>query len=184
VGQVVRGPAYAFVEPLEPVDCRRLAEEVVQSLQPLAAAKRLVLAVEPPGDAPEMAVADRRVLSQILVNLVNNAIKFTDAGGVRICLSRAPGGAVRIAVRDTGPGIPGADLSRIFHAYERSATTAKASCGGTGLGLHISQKLAGLLGATLTVTSTVGVGSTFTVSLTARAETPRLVSTSAHADTR
>ena len=114
-----------------------------------------------------IATADRRALGQILINLVNNAIKFTDTGEVRVCLTPATddGGALRIAVRDTGPGIPEADLDRIFRAFERSATTAKASDEGTGLGLHISQKLAELLNATITVSSVVGAGSTFTVSL-------------------
>jgi PAS domain S-box-containing protein len=152
---------------LEPVDCRRVADEVVQSLQPLADAKGLRLAIHPPDDAPAIATADRRALGQILINLVNNAIKFNDAGEVRVTLIRAtdPAGSLRIVVRDTGPGIPEADRDRIFRAFERSAATAKATDEGTGLGLHISQKLAELLHATITLSSVVGEGSAFTVSL-------------------
>jgi protein-histidine pros-kinase len=150
---------------LEPVDCRAVAEEVVLSLQQLAEGKGIKLRIEGP-DAPMVATADPRVLGQILINLINNAIKFTDTGVVRVCLIPPDrGGGIRIAVCDTGPGIPETDLVRIFSAFERSASTAKTSDEGTGLGLHISQKLANLLRATLTVSSVVGTGSTFTVSL-------------------
>jgi two-component system sensor histidine kinase/response regulator len=137
-------------------------------LEPLASGKGLTLTIEPPDDALAVATADRRALGQILINLVNNAIKFTEAGDVRISLTRPahPGGSLLIAVRDTGPGIPEPDQARIFRAFERSAATAKSTDEGTGLGLHISQKLAELLHSTITVSSVVGEGSTFTVSLT------------------
>ncbi|MDQ1752692.1 MAG: hypothetical protein QOE71_3748 [Pseudonocardiales bacterium] len=150
---------------LEPVDCGSVADEVVQGLQPLAEGKGIALSVDP-SDAPMVATSDRRALGQILINLVNNAIKFTDSGDV--CVRLMPpdgGGMVQISVSDTGPGIPDADLARIFRAFERSAVTAKASDEGTGLGLHISQRLAELLGASITVSSVLGEGSTFTVSL-------------------
>jgi signal transduction histidine kinase len=150
---------------LESVDCRSVADEVVQGLQPLADDKAITLSVEA-ADVPLVARSDRRALGQILINLVTNAIKFSDSGTVRDCVLPASGGdLLRIAVRDTGPGIPEEDLSRIFSAFERSATTAKSSDEGTGLGLHISQKLAELLGATITVSSVLGEGATFTVSL-------------------
>ena len=74
-------------------------------------------------------------------------------------------GPLRITVRDSGPGIPQADLARIFRAFERSTASAKATDEGTGLGLHISLKLAELLNGAITVSSVVGEGSTFTVSL-------------------
>jgi protein-histidine pros-kinase len=155
---------------LDAVDCRRVADEVVQSLQPLADGKGLTLTIEAPDDTPMVATADRRALGQMLINLVNNAIKFTDTGEVCVRLIAPPegGGPPRIAVQDTGPGIPQADLARIFRAFERSAATAKASDEGTGLGLHISQKLAELLYATITVSSVVGEGSTFTISFDER----------------
>jgi PAS domain S-box-containing protein len=151
---------------LEPVDCRRVVEEIVQSLQPLADSKGLALRVEASENTPAVAIADRRALGQILINLVNNAIKFTDSGEVRVRLLPASDGPLRIEVQDTGSGIPQEDLDRVFCAFERSAATAKASDEGTGLGLHISQKLAELLHATITVSSVVGQGSTFAVSLT------------------
>jgi signal transduction histidine kinase len=151
---------------LEPVDCRRVIEEVLQSLQPLAQDKGLELRVET-FDGSVTATADRRALGQILINLVNNAIKFTNTG--EVCVSLIPAaddhGPLRITVRDSGPGIPQADLARIFRAFERSTASAKAYDEGTGLGLHISQKLAELLNGTITVSSLVGEGSTFTISL-------------------
>jgi PAS domain S-box-containing protein len=151
---------------LEPVDCRRVVEEVVQSLQQLAEGKGVVLTFQSP-DVPVIAQSDRRALGQILINLVNNAIKFTEVGTVQVALLPSGGDAepVRITVCDTGPGIPAADQDRIFRAFERSAITAKATEEGTGLGLHICLKLAELLRASLSVASVVGVGSTFTVSL-------------------
>ena len=151
---------------LEPVDCLRVIEEVVQSLQPLAQSKGLALHVKTL-DGPVTATADRRALGQILINLVNNAIKFTDTG--EVCLTLIPAaaaqGPVRITVHDSGPGIPQADLGRIFRAFERSTASAKATDEGTGLGLHISLKLAELLNGTITVSSVLGEGSDFTVSL-------------------
>ena len=153
---------------LEPVDCLSVVEEVVQSLQPLAQAKGLAALRVETFEGPVTAMADRRALGQILINLVNNAIKFTDSG--EVCLSLIPAaegqGLTRIAVRDSGPGIPEADLSRIFRAFERTAATAKATDEGTGLGLHISLKLVELLNGTISVSSVVGEGSTFTVALT------------------
>jgi protein-histidine pros-kinase len=151
---------------LEPVDCLQVIQDVVQSLQPLAEGKGITLRIEA-SEGPATATADRRALGQILINLVNNAIKF--AGPGEICLSLIPAvadqGHMQITVRDHGPGIPQADLARIFRAFERSAASAKASDEGTGLGLHISLKLAELLNGTLTVSSVVGEGSTFTVTL-------------------
>ena len=78
----------------------------------------------------------------------------------------ANGEGLRIEVRDTGPGVPEIDLQRIFRAFERSAATTKASDEGTGLGLHISHKLAELIDAAINVSSVVGQGSVFTVTLT------------------
>ncbi|MET0492002.1 MAG: PAS domain S-box protein [Actinoplanes sp.] len=151
---------------LEPVDCLRVIEEVVQSLQPLAEGKGLTLRVES-FEGPVGATADRRALGQILINLVNNAIKFTDSGEILLSLipAAAVHGPLRITVSDAGTGIPPEDHARIFRAFERSAASAKATDEGTGLGLHISMKLVELLNGTLTVSSAVGEGSTFTVTL-------------------
>ena len=147
------------------VDCGQVAVGVMTSLQPLANDKNLKLSVEVP-DAEVIARSDARALSQILINLVNNAIKFTEAGDVRVCVrERRNGTPAQIAVIDTGPGIEPDDLHRIFSAFERGPESASLSQEGTGLGLHIAQKLSELIGATITVTSTPGTGSTFVISL-------------------
>jgi len=149
---------------LEPVGCAALIDEVAGSLRPLADAKGLELQVRHPEDVA--ALADRRALSQILINLVNNAIKFTESGKVRISLlPGARGEPHRIAVADTGPGILASDHERIFHAFQRTDRATRRGDEGTGLGLHISSKLAELLGATITVASAPGEGSTFTVAV-------------------
>ncbi|GAA2692031.1 PAS domain-containing sensor histidine kinase [Actinoplanes palleronii] len=150
---------------LVPVDCRAVVDAVVQSLEPLAETHHVTLHVEGP-EVPVSATADKRALSQIVVNLVNNAIKFAEGSQVRIRLTlQESGDRIQISVHDTGPGIPETDLDRIFCAFERSAATAKATDEGTGLGLHISQKLAELMNSTVTVASVVGEGSTFAISL-------------------
>jgi protein-histidine pros-kinase len=109
--------------------------------------------------------ADRRALSQILINLVGNSIKFTDQGTVEIRLERRVGAAVEIAVADTGIGIPESERDRLFQAFMQLDSGSAKRHEGTGLGLHISHRLTALMGGHITVTSRVGVGSTFTVML-------------------
>jgi protein-histidine pros-kinase len=111
---------------------------------------------------------DRRALSQIVLNLVNNAIKFTDRGGVRLQAGRRvldSSAAIEISVSDTGIGIRAEDQARVFEAFTRVEDAAHGRREGTGLGLHLSQKLAGLLGGRISVDSEYGKGSTFTVQL-------------------
>jgi two-component system, sensor histidine kinase and response regulator len=126
---------------LESVDCRGLLDEVVAGLRPLADEKRLALEVH--SDPKSVALnCDRRAVSQILINLTNNAIKFTDEGSVRIKLGQRSAGARRVtrfAVSDTGRGIAPADLERLFAAFEQIGADARR-VEGTGLGLHISQR--------------------------------------------
>jgi PAS domain S-box-containing protein len=148
----------------ESIDCRDVVQEVVQSMRPLAEQKGLSLVDALPGEEC-IAVADRRALGQILINLVHNAIKFTTAGEVAIGLRRAAGGRPwMLRVRDTGPGIAAEERARIFDAFERSAAARKHGEEGTGLGLYISHRLAELMGLQIRVTSVPGEGSTFYVS--------------------
>lgn len=145
------------------IDCRSVVREVVQSMRPLAEQKGLRLVVELPAE-PCVAVADRRALGQIMLNLVHNAIKFTAEGEVRIGLSRPTGaGSVTLRVSDTGPGIGAEDRARIFNAFERGSASRGAGDEGTGLGLYISHKLAELMGLQLKVSSVPGTGSVFEV---------------------
>lgn len=140
----------------------RFLEQVVDSLRPLARDKDIKLSVEVPSDFPEI-VTDQRMLNQIVVNLVSNAIKFTPEGSVRV-IARRNGTSVHIAVEDTGIGIPPEDLPFVFEEFHRSSRPGPRPPG-TGLGLAISKRLAELLGGKITVQSKENIGSTFTLVL-------------------
>jgi len=150
---------------LEDVDCASVVQTVLTSLQPLADDKGLDLAVLAPGE-PVVVISDARALGQILINLVNNAIKFTEEGRVLVGVNPVDGDhPARITVTDTGRGISKGDLERIFLAFNRGHDQASGAQEGTGLGLHISQKLAALIKATITVESEPGHGTTFAIVL-------------------
>lgn len=149
---------------LEPVVCQPVLRDVVTTLTPMAQGKGLALELAMPDE--DLSVrADRRAVSQILLNLTNNAIKFTDTGLVRIVLlpPLAANDPVEIRVTDTGLGIREEDQQRLFKAF--SQLDASAGRQGTGLGLHLSQKLAELIGGAIGVTSEYGKGSTFMLRL-------------------
>ena len=152
---------------LEPVDCKTLVEEVSATLEMEARRKGLAFALHtPPVDV--LLLTDRRALSQILINLVGNAIKFTQQGRVDVVLQdlQLPTGrAVQLRVQDTGPGIPLQEQPRLFEAFSRVERADRRHHEGTGLGLHLSRKLAEALGGTLGFDSTEGLGSTFTLQL-------------------
>lgn len=111
---------------------------------------------------------DRRALSQILLDLTNNAVKFTEHGHVCLALSQHQAeGRTRteICIRDTGIGIQPEDQTKLFQAFTQVDASTKRRYEGTGLGLHLSQKLAELLGGQITFQSAYGTGSTFTLVL-------------------
>ncbi|HZE59389.1 MAG TPA: ATP-binding protein, partial [Burkholderiales bacterium] len=149
--------------------CLAIIEEAVATLLPMAEAKGLRLGfAAPAGDV--LAQTDRRALSQIAINLINNGIKFTESGSVHVELARrrVDGKAVvEISVADTGVGIRDEDQAKLFAAFARLDTGTGKSYEGTGLGLHLSQKLAGLLGGTISLRSEYRKGSTFTLRLAA-----------------
>jgi PAS domain S-box-containing protein len=151
----------------ERVSCQTVIDEVASALSPLAVAKGLTFEVTP---APQDCIVqtDRRALSQILINLTNNAIKFTEKGHVSLDVARRDGDGwtrTEIRIRDTGAGIPPEDKARLFQAFEQIESTASRRHEGTGLGLYLSQKLAALLGGKITCDSERGRGTTFTVVL-------------------
>jgi protein-histidine pros-kinase len=146
---------------LEPCDCRRVIEHVVSTLGPQAQAKGLRLVAEMPA-APVWAHSDARALSQIVLNLAANAVKFTQTGEVRLRL-RDMGPQVEFAVIDTGVGIRKEDLDKLFAAFAQVDTSRDKRLEGSGLGLHLSRRLAELLGGRLEVRSEFGKGSTFTL---------------------
>jgi signal transduction histidine kinase len=142
-------------------------QEVVASVhsavESLAKEKHIALKVEL---APELPVAhgDERKLTQVLLNLVGNAIKFTDQGEVAIKASAA-NGSITVAVRDSGPGIAEADQAKIFQEFQQADSSVTRQKGGTGLGLTISKRIVELHGGHIWVESSPGHGSTFTFAL-------------------
>jgi protein-histidine pros-kinase len=142
-----------------------LVEEVIATLRPTAEAKGLgLLAPEP--SAPLRVWADRRALRQILFNLLNNAIKFTECGSVTVALAATDGG-VAIEVIDTGPGIAAEDQERLFQSFVQLTTPGRGRAEGTGLGLYLSRRLAELQNGRVTLHSEPGQGSRFVVWLPA-----------------
>ncbi len=150
---------------LSDVDLRVLAAEVCETMMPLALEKGLTLAPAVAADLPLVA-ADRAKLSRVLDNLLANAIKFTPKGGrVELRIERADADTLRLAVSDTGVGIPADDLARLFDKYEQARSRATRGEKGTGLGLYITKQLVELHGGEITVESQVGQGSTFSFTL-------------------
>lgn len=149
-------------------DLRQMLAEVVVMLQEPAGAKRLTLRLDYASDLPARVVGSAGPLRQIVVNLAANAIKFTDSGRVTIRVSGLAStdtAHVRIAVEDTGRGIPRDQQARIFDAFVQLDPNAQAGRAGLGLGLAISQRLARLMGSVITVDSRPGLGSAFALSL-------------------
>jgi PAS domain S-box-containing protein len=151
---------------LEPVRCQPVLEEVAATLRPAAVAKGLSIVIDVEGDIG--VIADRRALQQIVLNLGSNAVKFSSEGLVQL-LARTvdAGGApkVEIAVADQGVGISAQDQSRLFRAFTQVGERSRRPAEGTGLGLHLSRKLAELMNGDLGVASEPGRGSRFSLLL-------------------
>jgi signal transduction histidine kinase len=141
---------------------------VVSAVEPLAAEKRLAFKAEVAPDLPT-GRGDGRRLSQVLLNLVGNAIKFTDTGEVAIRASTT-NGAFTVAVCDTGPGIPSADQAKIFEEFQQADSSITRKKGGTGLGLSIAKRIIEMHGGRLWVESEPGKGSIFYFTLPVRVE--------------
>ncbi len=156
----------------EAVDLAGLVGEVSAIVEPLANERGLLLHV-PDDVSPPTLVTDPRKLRQILVNLLGNAVKFTERGSVGFALERA-GGAVLLHVRDTGIGIEPALHEAIFEPFRQVDGGMTRAAPGTGLGLTVSRELARLLGGDILVQSAPGRGSTFTVRLPEMPEVPEI----------
>jgi PAS domain S-box-containing protein len=148
----------------EAVLLRDVVEDVVEELRPQAEAKGLELSVAVARDLPAI-VTDPRLVRVVAANLVGNAVKFTDAGGVLVTVSPGDDGQQRIAVTDTGPGIPDEDQARIFQPFEQRDPVHMKHLPGVGLGLALVREIAAALGARVELDSAVGKGSTFAVIL-------------------
>jgi signal transduction histidine kinase len=140
-----------------------IAQTVRSTLEPLATDKKLAFKVEVPTGLPS-GHGDGRRLTQVLINLVGNAIKFTDTGEVAI-KAEANNGAFHVSVRDTGPGISAADQTKLFQEFQQADNAITRKKGGTGLGLAISKRIIEMHGGKIWVESQVGQGSTFAFTL-------------------
>ena len=156
---------------LAPVHCQQLVGEVADTLRPLAAQKGLQVLVEVP-EQPVVLQTDRRALAQIMINLANNAIKFTEKGMVKLTLAQRSDEdnalITEFSVADSGSGIKEEDQAKLFQAFSQLDNTSTRHAEGAGLGLYLSQNLANLLGGSLFFSSDFGKGSTFTLALKCR----------------
>ncbi|MFZ2987182.1 ATP-binding protein [Ideonella sp.] len=143
---------------------REFLDDLVRMVEPQAKAKGLGFELQTAGRVPTYIRADAKRLRQILINLLGNAIRFTDQGRVILRMDHSRE-VTRIQVIDTGSGIAEQDLERIFLPFERGSAGRRSGDSGTGLGLTITHLLTQLMGGELTVSSQPGVGSTFTVRL-------------------
>jgi two-component system phosphate regulon sensor histidine kinase PhoR len=152
---------------VEVVPVQAVIEAVMPSLQPRAAEKPLTLETElaPPADGDFTVAAERAAVEQVLSNLVDNAIKYTPAGGRVRVAARALPGLVELVVADTGPGIPAEHLPRLFERFYRVDNARSRELGGTGLGLSIVKHLVAAHGGEVRVESEVGHGTRFLVLL-------------------
>ena len=148
-------------------DLRAMAGDVIELWLEGAKAKQLDLDWFADDDLPALVLGDETRVRQIVMNLVSNALKFTEAGGVRLEISTAPGadgdGGVEIRVIDTGIGLSPEQLRGLFRPYVQAESSTSRKYGGTGLGLAICRDLAGRMGGTIEVHSEPGQGSTFRV---------------------
>jgi CheY-like chemotaxis protein/two-component sensor histidine kinase len=160
----------------EPVDLRDLLREVEALMRPQAQLKSLALHIDADPGVPEKVRADRTRVKQILFNLVNNAVKFSDRGVVVVDLHRASDDEGRelleFVVTDTGIGMDQATLDRLFKRFSQGDESRSRRHGGTGLGLEISRSLARLMGGDVTAKSVPGEGSSFSFRLPLQALAP------------
>ncbi len=160
------------------VDLSAAAQKLMTLWTPKAAERTLTLDVELDPRLPQAIRIDELRLTQILFNLISNAVKFTTQGGVRVMIRQVesldpdadgPRAAICFEVTDTGPGMTKDVVRRLFQSFEQAHASVAHKFGGTGLGLAISRRLAELMGGVLTAETTLGVGSTFRLTLPLRA---------------
>ena len=167
IGKIQSG---RYVFSIEPLDLKDLGSEILEEVLPLAEAKGLTLSKEFSQNSFPMET-DRSGLRRILYNLMGNALKFTEHGGVKISVNSmaggvgSPAGVVGIRVEDTGCGIEAYQLGKIFDEFYQVDGSGSNTAPGTGLGLSICQRLVKLLGGEITVESEVGRGTVFSVTL-------------------
>ena len=156
---------------LEDYSVENMVQSVVASTGSLASAKGIKVNTSIPEQLP-LGRGDERRLTQVLVNLISNAIKFTDTGSIDVCV-KAIDGEFNIAVSDTGPGIAPEDREKIFEEFHQVDNSSTRKKGGTGLGLSISRRLVDMHGGRIDLDSTLGVGSTFSIIIPVRVNEQR-----------
>lgn len=153
-------------DPVDIVDC---VQGAVELLAPRAFQKQLQLAWSIAPDMPRQFLGDETRLRQILLNLLGNAVKYTETGGISVWVGAEPEGddvdRIEVVIRDTGPGLSDEARARIFMEFERGVSDGAQHESGTGLGLAIAQRLAQRMGGGIDVTSTPGAGATFTLAV-------------------
>jgi signal transduction histidine kinase len=151
---------------IEPCNLHEIIEDVMHITSSLANEKQIAVYIEPDSDKDVVITADRTRLRQVLINLVNNSIKFTNTGSVSVMTVRDESN-VMLKVKDTGVGIPPAELETIFQEFTQVDTSTTRKVGGTGLGLPISRRLIQMHGGRLWGESSGidGEGATFYVIL-------------------
>jgi CheY-like chemotaxis protein/CHASE3 domain sensor protein len=147
----------------EPVSLNRLTSGLRQLFQPIAREKKLTFDIQIAPRCPESIATDPQRLEQVLKNLLSNAFKFTETGGVEFAIKRAGDDKIALSVIDSGIGISDEQQRNVFEAFHQADGTISRKYGGTGLGLSISRELARLLGGTIELKSREGQGSTFTL---------------------
>jgi len=165
----------------QPMSPREMAESVVELLASRAFTKGIGIGCHVAPDVPHLILADPGRVRQVMLNLVGNAIKFTDSGGVLVSVERSSGAGgemIRFAVSDTGPGLRRADIERIFDEFEQVDGSSTRAHGGAGLGLAISRRIVSAMGGTIAVTSDFGRGSEFSFEIPATDSTGPSVSRS------
>ena len=155
-----------------------LLDEVAKQVEPMVRTKKLAFGVSVRETCPPMET-DKTKVKQILLNLLSNAIKFTNDGSVRVEVT-CPRDGVRIDVIDTGVGIKLEDIEIIWEDFRQLDQSRTRSYGGTGLGLSITKRLTRQLGGQIEVTSVVGKGTTFSVTLPVRLSAAALPTATGH----
>jgi signal transduction histidine kinase len=153
---------------LDDYSMKDVVHSVYSAVEPLAADKKIAFKAEVAPDLPQ-GRGDERRLTQVLLNLVGNAIKFTDSGEVAIRAS-ARDGTYAVSVKDTGPGISEADQAKLFQEFQQADNSITRKKGGTGLGLAISKRIVEMHGGRIGLESQLGKGSTFSITLPIRVE--------------
>jgi PAS domain S-box-containing protein len=163
---------------LEPqqVSPRELTENVVELLAPRAYGKAIGLGCHVAPDVPERILADPGRLRQVLLNVIGNAVKFTELGGVLVTVTKAgchDHPVIRFSIADTGPGLKPEDVARIFEEFEQADGSSTRRHGGAGLGLAITKRIVDAMEGVISVTGTPGEGAEFCIDIPAHGVTER-----------